>query len=332
MIETGIFSVPGFLVGHAQDTVAATGLTVVLCPAGAVGGISIAGCATGSREIDCLEPTHLVPGPHALLLTGGSAFGLGAADGVMAWLVEQGVGFPTRAGLVPIVPAAVIFDLPLGSAEVRPGPDMARAACRAARTDSRDQGSVGAGCGATVGKFFGPERAMKGGLGTASIRLDSGLVVSTLAVVNAFGDVIDPDTGTIVAGARLTPDGADLADTTALFLSGRTVSPFNEGNTSLVVVATNARLDKVRATRLAGQAQSGLARCLRPGHSLVDGDLVVALAAGDVVVDDLLLGALAAETTARAVVSAVVAADGLGLLPAHADLPGPSLTGPRGNG
>jgi len=151
-------------------------------------------------------------------------------------------------------------------------------------------------------------------------------------VVNAFGDVIDPDTGTIVAGARSAPDSHDLADTTAQFLAGRTVTPFNEGHTTLVVVATNAALDKVRATRLAAQAQSGMARCLRPGHSLVDGDLVVALAAGDAPADDLLLGTLAAETTVRAVVQAVVAADGLGLLPAHADLTTPDRPGPRGNG
>jgi L-aminopeptidase/D-esterase-like protein len=320
MIEAGVFAVPGFKVGHAEDLRAATGCTVVLCPPGTVGGMSVAGCATGSRQIDCLEPTHVVPGPDAVLLTGGSAFGLGAADGVMAWLAEQGVGFMTRTGPVPVVSTAVIFDLPLGSAETRPDPAMARAAAQSAEAESRCQGSVGAGCGATVGKFFGPIQAMKGGLGLATIGLESGLAVAALAVVNAFGDVVDPDRGLILAGARTAPDSLELADTAAQFLSGKSVAPFSGHNTSLVVAATNAKLNKVRATRLAAQAQSGLARCLRPGHSLVDGDLVFALAAGDVLVDDLLLGTLAAEATVRAMTQAVMAADGLDLLPAWRDL------------
>jgi L-aminopeptidase/D-esterase-like protein len=321
MNEEGVFAVPGFMVGHAEDPRAATGCTVVLCPPGATGGLSVAGCATGSRGIDCLTPTHVVPGPHAVLLTGGSAFGLGAADGVVAWLAEKGIGFPTRMGPVPVVAAAVIYDLPLGSAEVRPDPALARAACQAAEIGQRRQGSVGAGCGATVGKFFGPSRAMKGGLGLATIGLESGLMVSALAVVNAFGDVVDPGRGVILAGARTGPDSLELADTTAQFLSGRSAVPFGGGNTTLLVVATNARLDKLRAARLAAQGQAGLARCLKPAHTLVDGDLVVALSGGEERADDLLLGTLAAEAAARAVTRAVMTADGLGLLPSWADLP-----------
>ncbi len=320
MIEEGVFAVPGFAVGHAEDRRAATGCTVVLCPPGTTGGMSVAGCATGSRGTDCLTPTHVVPGPHAVLLTGGSAFGLGAADGVVAWLAEKGIGFPTRMGPVPVVTAAVIYDLPLGSAEVRPDPALARAACRAAEIGQRLQGSVGAGCGATVGKFFGPARAMKGGVGLATIGLDSGPVVSALAVVNAFGDVVDPGRGVILAGARTGPDYLELADTTAQFLSGRSAAPFGGGNTTLLVAATNARLDKLQATRLAAQAQTGLARCLKPAHTLVDGDLVVALSGGDEPADEMRLGALAAEAASRAVIQAVIAADGLGLLPAWADL------------
>ena len=323
MLQGGVFIVQGFEVGHAQDVEAATGCTVVLCPENAAGAARVYGSASGSRELDTLSPTHLAHGPHGVLLTGGSAFGLGAADGVMAWLEQNGRGLVMPGAVVPIVPAAVIYDLGLGRADVRPGPDMGAAACDNAAFGRVAEGSVGAGCGATVGEFYGPAQAMKGGLGAATIELESGLALAALAVVNALGDVVDHRDGRLLAGVRTTPDGLELADAQSLFLSGVTTplaQMIQPTNTTLVVVATNAKLDKVRLSRLAGQAQLGLARSIRPVQTLVDGDLAIALGGGEAVADDLLLGALAAEATAEAIRRAITEADSLGLIPAYRDL------------
>src|SRR5574337_436564 len=208
--------IPGFRVGHASDAVGCTGCTVVLCPEGTVGGVDVRGSAAGTREMDALSPLHLVPHVHGVLLAGGSAFGLDAGGGVMQYLEERGIGFDVQVARVPIVPSAILFDLRLGDSRARPDPRMAYAACRQATTGPIQEGSVGAGTGATVGKLFGITQAMKSGLGTAGLTLPGGPMVAALAVVNAFGDVRDPFTGQLLAGARDAPASHRLADTAAV--------------------------------------------------------------------------------------------------------------------
>jgi len=301
--------VPGFRVGSAEDPVARTGCTVVLCPAeGAVAGVDQRGGAPGTRETDALSPGHLVSRCHAVLLTGGSAFGLDAAAGVVKRLEAAGVGFPTPHARVPIVPAAVLYDLGVGRSDVRPDAAMAeRAFDEAERGQAMRQGRVGVGCGATAGKALGAQHAVDAGLGAASETLAPGLVIGALVVVNAFGDVVDPATGAIVAGTRR-PDGSGFADTVAVLRAwGPTagLASRSGSNTVLAVVATSARLDKEGAVVLARAAGTGLSRVLRPAHTLVDGDTVFALAAGDAVCDPLLLGAVAADLIVRAALRAV---------------------------
>ena len=301
--------VPGFRVGSAEDPEARTGCTVVLCPPeGAVAGVDPRGGAPGTREPDALAPGHLVSCCHAILLTGGSAFGLDAAAGVVRHLEAAGVGFATPHARVPIVPAAVIYDLGVGRADVRPDAAMAaRAAVEAERGEAVRHGRVGVGCGATAGKALGAQHAVDAGLGSASETIAPGLVVGALVVVNAFGDVVDPATGAIVAGTRR-PDGPGFADTVeilrALGPTGGLLSR-SASNTVLAVVATSVRLDKEGATVLARAAGAGLSRVLRPAHTLVDGDTVFALSAGDAGCDPLLLGAVAAEVVVRAALRAV---------------------------
>ncbi len=324
--------VSGLSVGHHTDLAAYTGCTVVLCPPGTVGGVDVRGAAPGTRETDLLDPINTVPFVNAVLLSGGSAFGLDAASGVMRWLEERGRGVQIQEFCVPIVPGAVIFDLLLGQGHVRPQSHDGYAACQAAQSITTVQGNVGAGTGATVGKVFGGELAMKGGLGSAALRVGN-LTVGALVVCNALGDVIDPQNGQIVAGARKTPHALELLDTHAEQLKGRVTAPLltQPGlNTTIGVVATDAQLSKVQAKRLAQVAHDGLARSIRPVHTPLDGDTLFALATGQVEaeVDMMLLSSLAAEVTAMAVLNAVRAASGVRLgerfWPSVNDLQAPS--------
>ena len=273
-------SIPGLLVGHFTDPQAATGCTVILAPDGGMRAAAyVRGRATGTRELDALSPAHLVPVIHALLLTGGSAYGLGAADGVMRWLGQRGRGFPVGVNVVPIVPAAVIFDLaPLGRADRWPTADDAAAACDAAGTEVAE-GSVGAGTGATVGKVLGPPGAMKGGLGTWAERAGE-VVVGALAVVNAFGDVRD-DAGRIIAGARRGTGFVDAAQ--YLAHGGVPGGSFARAgaNTTLIVVATNAQVDRLGLAQVARAAADAMAQRITPVGTAFDGDLVFALSAGE---------------------------------------------------
>jgi L-aminopeptidase/D-esterase-like protein len=317
-----ISDVPGIKVGHAQDNAALTGCTVILCEQGAVGGVDQRGGAPGTRETDLLRPMHLVQRVNAVLLAGGSAFGLAAADGVARWLEERGHGFDAGVARVPIVPAAVLFDLDIGRADVRPTPDMGYAACQAAGSGPLAEGCVGAGTGARVGTVNGVGRATKGGLGTASADLGDGLVVGAVFAVNCFGDVVDPATGHIVAGARRLR-GEGWADTLQV-LKGQAGQPMprfgGASNTIIGVVATNAALSKEEANKVAHMAQDGLARAVRPAHTMFDGDTIFSLSAGDRKADITLVGAYAAEVTAQAILRAVLAATPAGGLPAARDL------------
>lgn len=312
-------TLPGIRIGHATDLRGLTGCTVILCESGAVCGIDIRGSAAGTRELAPCLPGHLVERVHALFLTGGSAFGLDAAAGVMQFLESRGIGFPAGKVRVPIVPAAVIFDLNLGSSSARPDAAMARRACESARQQV-EEGSVGAGTGATVGKLLGIDHATKGGVGFASLALTGGVLVQALAVVNAFGDVIDPLTSKIVAGARRAPSSRRCVNTAEQMFKGRIRKSFGATNTTLVAVMTNAALDKLQATKLAQMAQDGLARALRPVHTQFDGDLVFALSVGRKRADLNTLGTAAAEMTARAIVRGVLTARGFGGVPAFSEL------------
>ncbi|MFB3923662.1 MAG: P1 family peptidase [Terriglobia bacterium] len=312
-------TLPGIRVGHASDFRGLTGCTVVLCEGGAVCGADIRGSAAGTRELAPCLPGHLVERVHAIFLTGGSAFGLDAAAGVMQYLESRGVGFPAGRSRVPIVPGAVIFDLNVGSAKSRPDPGMAKWACRNASVEVVE-GSIGAGTGATVGKLFGVEQATKGGVGFASLAIAGGVAIQALAVVNAFGDVIDPSTGQVLAGARAAPDSRQFAVTSEQMFKGKISKRFGATNTTLVAVMTNVALTKVQATKIAEMAHDGLARSIRPVHTQFDGDLVFALSLGTKRADLNTLGTAAAEATARAIVRAVSAAKSLGGIPAAKDL------------
>ena len=315
-----ITDVPGIRVGHVTDLIGLTGCTVVLCEKGAVGGVDQRGGAPGTRETDLLRPLHLVQKVHAVLLAGGSAFGLTAADGVMRYLEERGVGFDTRVARVPIVPAAILFDLDLGDPKARPDAAMGYAACQAATDGPVAEGNVGAGTGATAGRILGTGRAMKSGLGTAAVSLGRGVVVGAMVVVNPFGDVVDPKTGEILVGVRK-PHSDEPANTLAVMRSmvGKAALRF-ASSTVIGVVATSGRLTKEEANKVAQMAQDGIARAVRPAHTLFDGDTLFTLATGDRPADVSLVGAYAAEVVAEAVGRAVRAADSAGGLPAYRDL------------
>ncbi len=320
-----ITDVPGLLVGQADDAEALTGCTVVLCPAGAVGGVDQRGGAPGTRELDALRPMHLVQQAHAVVLAGGSAFGLDAATGVMRWLEEQGAGLDVGVARVPIVPAAILFDLGIGRADVRPDAAMGYRACQAASAARPREGNAGAGMGCTVGKLLGPAQGMKGGLGTASLDLGNGLVVGAIVAVNALGDVLDPATGQIVAGARLPGvEPPQFADSLAVLRARAGQPGLGLGtataatNTVIGVVATNARLTKEETNKVAQMAHDGLARTIRPAHTMFDGDTIFALALGDRPADVNAIGALAAEVLAQAVLSGVRAAEAVPGWPAAA--------------
>jgi L-aminopeptidase/D-esterase-like protein len=323
----GITAVPGIKVGSYTLAERPTGCTVVLVDGpGAVGGVSQRGGAPGTRETDLLSSENMVDKVNAVVLAGGSAYGLAAADGVMRYLDERKIGWNVgAAGVVPIVPAAILIDLGFGGdPNVRPTADCGYRAATAAAAGPVAEGNVGAGAGATVGKFGGnARRAMKGGLGTASITLPNGLVVGAVVAVNAVGDIVDPANGQLVAGLR-TEDGKALADTRALLIAGafsETPGPRAGGNTTIAVVATNARLTKPEVNRVAIMADDGFARAIRPSHTVGDGDTVFVLATGQgAAASPTIVGALAAEVLAEAIVRAVVQAQALGGLPAARDL------------
>lgn len=305
--------VPGILAGHATDLEALTGCTVILCEQGAVAGVDIGGGATGTQEFDTLSPLHVTSVIHGLVFSGGSAFGLEAASGVRNYLEQKGVGYAMGQIRVPIVPSAILFDLGIGKAGVRPTREMGEAAAKAASGGPVEEGCVGAGTGATVGKLHGMKQAMKGGIGTYTVQVGH-LMVSAMAVVNAFGDVRDSSTGRIVAGARKTPEGRDFADTEKALLAGvRNRAP--SSNTTLVAVATNAKLSKVAATRLARMSQTGVTRTLSPGHTMGDGDVVIALSLGEIAADMTTLGVAAAEAVAQAILRGIQKARTLGGVP-----------------
>ena len=317
-------AISGFRVGHGTDTNGCTGCTVILCPEGTVGGVDIRGSAAGSREMDALSPMHLVPHVHAVLLAGGSAFGLDAAGGVMRYLEEHGIGFDVQVTHVPIVPAAILFDLRLGDYRARPDAQMAYQACLRATSGPIEEGSVGAGTGATVGKLLGMPHATKSGLGTTALELNGGLRVAALVAVNAFGDVRDPATSRVLAGMRTAPESREFADTAAAMRRGTSPDGYRAENTTLAVVATNARLTKLQATKMAQVAQHGLVRTISPVHTTFDGDLVIGLATGEVEAEPNGEGLAAADVVAEAVVRAIKAATSLGGLPAWRDLMGDS--------
>jgi L-aminopeptidase/D-esterase-like protein len=304
-----ITQVLGIEVGHFTDPRRPTGCTVILAREGAVAGVDVRGAAPGTRETDLLHPSNLVDRVHAITLAGGSAWGLDAAGGVMRWLEEQGIGLPVGYGLVPIVPAAVLFDLPVGDHRIRPDANAGYQACKAASRAVPAQGNVGAGAGALVGKLFGIGRAMKGGIGSASVTLE-GVTVGAIVACNALGDVIDPHTGHVIAGAR-TADGTSLLNIRDAILAGDTPKPLLAGtNTTLGVIATDAVLTKAQAHRLAQVAHDGLARSINPVHTMSDGDTLFAMGTGKTgkTLGMMVLSTLAAEVTARAVVRAVWAA------------------------
>jgi L-aminopeptidase/D-esterase len=313
----GLTDIEGIRVGHASNYEALTGCTVILCEQGAVAGVDVRGSASGTEELEVLNPMHLTERIHAVVLAGGSAFGLEAASGVRRFLEAKGVGFNTGITRVPLVAAAILYDLGIGKWNVRPTREMGEAAAAAASDGPVVEGAVGAGTGATVGKIRGLPSAMKGGIGSATVELEgpyAGARVSALAAVNAFGDVRDPATGKIIAGARLAPDSMEFADTERLLKRGAR-GGFTRQNTTLVVVATNARLTKVQATKVAQLAQGGLMRTLAPAHSMFDGDVVFALSLGDRTVDVTALGVAAAEAAAQAIVRGVRSAPTLGGVP-----------------
>ena len=320
--SAGLAAVAGLKVGHASMPGRPTGCTVVVAEGGAVGGVDVRGAAPGTRETDLLNPVNTVEKVHAVVLTGGSAFGLDSAGGVMRYLEERGIGFDTEFGKVPIVPAAVLFDLNVGDPKIRPTADCGYRAAAAATAGPAVEGNVGAGSGATVGKLAGVSSAMRGGLGASAIARPDGLVVAALIVVNTVGDVIDPSTGRVIAGVR-TADGKGFADVHALLRSGELKPSGLFGrNTTIGVVATNATLTKAQASRMAQLAHDGLARTISPAHTVFDGDTIFALATGarPGTPDMLAIGALAADAVAEAVVRAVRTATSIPGYPAAADM------------
>ncbi len=315
-------AVDGIKVGHYTLSERPTGCTVVLTEGGAVAGVDVRGSAPGTRETDLLNPVNTVQQVHAIVLAGGSAFGLDAASGVMRYLAERNIGYDTRVAKVPIVPAAILFDLGLGDPKIYPTADCGYRAAAAATGGPVAEGNVGAGAGATVGKIAGPARAMKSGMGTFALALPDGVVVAALVAVNAVGDVIDPATGEVVAGVR-TPDGRALADARRLVRAGEVAPRLKAPNTTIGVVGTNVRLTKAQATKVAQMAQDGIARAVTPAHTPFDGDTIFALSIGTREATPELvgvIGALAADAVSQAILRAVRAATGIPGYPAARDM------------
>lgn len=301
-----ITDVHGILVGHAQDTFAATGCTVILCESGTASGVDVRGGSPGTRETDCLAPTAAMPCPHAFYLCGGSAFGLDGASGVQKCLEAKGIGFDTGVARVPIVSGAVLFDLHVGRADRRPDQEMGMEACRKAGVEVR-QGNVGAGTGATSGWAAGPSRRMKTGLGTASLRTGD-LVVGAIVAVNAWGDIVDPATGDILAGTLNEAGNGFAGSQKLLIASPKGINPFATHST-IGVVASNARLDKAQASRVAMMAHDGYARAIVPVHTLGEGDIIFSVVTGAVEASVSVVGAMAAEAMVQAILNAVRTAD-----------------------
>jgi L-aminopeptidase/D-esterase-like protein len=320
IMYNAITDIKGIKVGHYTDKEAITGCTVVLCESGAVAGVDVRGSAPGTRETDLLRPMNWVEKVQAILFSGGSAFGLDAAGGVMRYLEERGFGHETLVAKVPIVPAAIIFDLNIGSSKVRPGIEEGYRACLAASDKEVAEGCVGAGTGATVGKMLGITRATKGGLGTASQEIGNGIIVGALVVVNAVGDVIDHRTGKILAGPRNEWNNG-FANTVELLKQIQKMQNDLGDNTVLGVIATNANLTKEQVNKLAQMAQDGTARAINPSHTMHDGDAIFALSLGDKTSDINILGSVAAEVVADAIVRAVEQAETLGGIPSIKDMP-----------
>jgi len=321
-----ILDVEGLLVGQAEDPEALTGVTVVIAPAGATAGVSVRGGGSGTRETTLLDPQTTVDNIHAIVLSGGSAFGLDAAGGVMSYLEEKGIGFDVTVTKVPLVPQAILFDLAVGSAKVRPDKDMGYAACQNASSTHLSQGSVGAGCGATIGKLMGAEFAMKSGIGSASCVLDNGFCVAAIVAVNAMGDVYE--NGQIIAGL-LDKEGR-FADTSRQMLiqAGQLMEEqeellsFQKGkNTTIGIIATNGRFTKAQAAKIADMGHQGLVRAIRPAHTTVDGDTLFAMATGQMKGSVDAAGEMAAIAVERAIIKAVKAATSAANLPAWRDLP-----------
>jgi len=325
-----ITDVRGIEVGHAQDDEALTGCTVIICRKGTVAGVDVRGGAPGTRETDLLNPVNLVEKVHAVVLAGGSAFGLDAATGVMRYLEERKIGFNTGVAKVPIVPSAILYDLNLGRADVRPDSAMGYRAAASASPDPPVEGNAGVGMGASVGKMFGGSLSMKAGVGTASMDIGAGVIVGALVAVNAWGDVVDPQTNEIIAGLRSGKVGPlrvgkkdYFAGTLSMMKSsiGRGLLGLaSRANTVIGVVATNAKLTKAQATKVAQMAQSGVARTIRPAHTMLDGDVIFALSTGTKKADVSLVGTFAAEVMAQAVVRAVKMTASSGGLPGFLDM------------
>ncbi len=303
-MSKGLTDIPGILVGHVSDFEAMTGCTAILCEQGAAAGVDIRGSASGTEETPALDPMHVDPTVNGILLAGGSAFGLEAASGVRRYLEKRGAGVVTPAGRVPIVAAAILYDLGIGKSNVRPNLAMGEAAAAAAHSGTVEEGCVGAGTGATIGKVLGMRQAMKSGVGSYTVALPGGVLVSSLVAVNAFGDVRDPATGKIVAGARTAPDGREFANTEEV-MKRRPPAGLVRVNTTLAVVATNARLSKVEASKLAQFAGLGVARAIYPVNTMMDGDITFALSIGDRRADINVLGSAAAEAVVAAILRAV---------------------------
>jgi L-aminopeptidase/D-esterase-like protein len=316
-----ITDVAGIKVGHHTLERRPTGCTIVVCEDGATGGVEVRGAAPGTRDTDLLDPVNTVEQVHAIVLSGGSAFGLDTATGAMRYLEEKNIGFQVGTVRVPIVPAAILFDLGVGDAKIRPDAEAGYRACKAASTSHPAEGSVGAGAGATVGKLFGPTRAMKGGIGTASVKV-AGLTVGAIIAVNSVGDIFDPRTGQQVAGAR-TADGKRMINSMQALLQGDLPQFLQSGaSTAIGVVATDAILTKSQATAMARMAHDGLARAVNPAHTPSDGDTIFALATGKSGKSGnvFLLGSLAAEAITAAILRAIRASKGLPGIPAASEL------------
>lgn len=319
MLEISFTDIEGILVGHQQNYTALTGCTVVICEEGATGGVDIRGGAPGTRETDLLNPMNLVEKLHAVLLAGGSAFGLDAAAGVMGYLEEKKIGFDVGVTTVPIVAGAVLFDLAIGDYRIRPDKKMGYEACENATNKPSPEGNVGAGTGATIGKFLGMSQAMKGGLGTYCLQAGD-LKVGAIVAVNCLGDIIDPKTGKILAGA-LTSDGKSFVNTEEIMAQQLTQKKnLFSGNTTIGVVVTNAKLTKAQANKIASMAHNGYARSIRPAHTLVDGDTIFTMATNKVEADVNVVGLLGAKVMEEAVLRGVKKASSLAGIKAYKDL------------
>lgn len=328
-LQNSITDVRGIKVGHHTDSLALTGCTVILYEDGAVGGIDQRGGAPGTRETDLLRPMHMVNKVHGIILSGGSAFGLDTASGVMKYLESKNIGFNTGVARVPIVPSAILFDLGIGDPKVRPDASMGYKACQHASTDPPAEGNEGAGTGCTVGKILGPGRAMKSGIGTASLEIGGGVIVGAIIAVNAFGDVIDPNNGEIIAGTRSKKSGEfkrgqreyfeNSLDVMKTFIGRSSMGVMGRGNTVIGVVATNAKLDKNGANKVAQMAQNGVSRTIKPAHTLLDGDTIFTMATGKRKADVSVVGTFAAEVVAQAIIRGVRAASLAGGFPGLSD-------------